>query len=45
LAGGRAAEAGPLAYLADVDADQVDTQIATLDAAIAAVTAHKNTLP
>jgi len=45
LAGGRAAEAGPLAYLADVDADQVDAQIATLDAAIAAVTAHKNTLP
>ncbi len=36
---------GPLAYLADVDADQVDAQIATLDAAIAAVTAHKNTLP
>lgn len=32
---------GPLAYLTDVDADQVDAQIATLDA----VTAHKNTLP
>lgn len=36
---------GPTAYLADVDADQVDAQIATLDAAIQAVTAHKNTLP
>lgn len=36
---------GPLAYLADVDADQVDAQIATLDSATQAVTAHKNTLP
>ena len=36
---------GPAAYLADVDADQVDAQIATLDSAIQAVTAHKNTLP
>ncbi|MGI4866660.1 MAG: hypothetical protein ACRYFZ_22250 [Janthinobacterium lividum] len=36
---------GPAAYLADVDADQVDAQIATLDAALAAVAAHKGTLP
>lgn len=36
---------GPTAYLTDVDADQVDAQLATLDAAIAAVTAHKATLP
>ncbi len=36
---------GATAYLADVDADQVDAQIATLDAAIRAVTARKATLP
>jgi hypothetical protein len=35
---------GSTAYLADVDADQVDAQITTLDAAIQAVTAHKDTL-
>ena len=36
---------GPTAYLADVDADQVDAQITTLDAAIQAVTARKAALP
>lgn len=32
---------GPTAYLADVDADQVDVQLATLEAAIQAVSARK----
>ncbi|RTQ49713.1 hypothetical protein EJV47_12940 [Hymenobacter gummosus] len=36
---------GADAYLAGVDADQVDAQIATLDRAIAEVTAHRDTLP
>lgn len=36
---------GPTAYLAEVDDDQIDGQIAVLDAAIQAVTAHKDTLP
>ena len=36
---------GPLAYLADVDADQVDAQLATLEAAIQAVTTRKAALP
>ncbi|MGI4870919.1 MAG: hypothetical protein ACRYFX_07045 [Janthinobacterium lividum] len=40
-----AAVSGPTAYLTDVDADQVDGQIAVLDAAIAAVTARKAALP
>ena len=40
-----AAVTGPTAYLADVDADQVDAQIATLDAAIQAVTNRKAALP
>jgi hypothetical protein len=40
-----AAVTGPPAYLADVDADQVDAQIATLDAAIQAVTNRKAALP
>ena len=35
---------GPDAYLADVDDDQVDAQIATLDKAIQDVTKHKDTL-
>ncbi|TYZ10575.1 hypothetical protein FY528_08910 [Hymenobacter lutimineralis] len=38
------AVSGAEAYLADVDADQVDAQLSTLDAAIAAVTAHRATL-
>ena len=45
LALSNAAVSGPAAYLADVDADQVDAQIATLDAAIQAVTARKAALP
>lgn len=36
---------GATAYLADVDADQVDAQLATLEAAIQAVTARKAALP
>lgn len=40
-----AAVTGPTAYLADVDADQVDAQLGTLDAAIQAVTARKAALP
>jgi len=36
---------GPLAYLADVDADQVDAQLATLEAAIQAVGTRKAALP
>ena len=36
---------GATAYLADVDADQVDGQIAILTAAQTAVTAHRATLP
>ena len=36
---------GPSAYLADVDADQVDAQLATLDAAMQAVSARRATLP
>jgi len=40
-----AAVTGFSAYLIDVDADQVLAQIATLDAAIAAVTARKAALP
>jgi len=36
---------GPLAYLADVDADQVDAQLATLEAAMQAVGARKAALP
>ena len=35
---------GPASYLADVDADQVDAQLATLDAAIQAVSARRATL-
>ncbi|WP_046246247.1 hypothetical protein [Hymenobacter terrenus] len=35
---------GPLAYLADVDADQIDSQIATLDTAIQTVTDYRATL-
>ena len=40
-----AAVSGPTAYLADVDADQVDAQVATLEKAIQAVTARKDALP
>jgi hypothetical protein len=40
-----AAVTGPTAYLADVDADQVDAQIATLDSALQAVSARKAALP
>lgn len=40
-----AAVSGPSAYLADVDADQVAAQVATLDAAIRAVTTRKAALP
>jgi transcriptional regulator with XRE-family HTH domain len=40
-----AAVTGPTAYLADVDADHVDAQLATLEAAIQAVTARKAALP
>jgi hypothetical protein len=36
---------GPTAYLADVDADQVDAQLATLEAAIQAVGTRKAALP
>lgn len=36
---------GPLAYLADVDADQVDAQLATLEAAIQAVGTRRAALP
>jgi len=36
---------GPLAYLADVDADQVDAQLATLEAAMQAVGTRKAALP
>jgi hypothetical protein len=36
---------GSTAYLADVDADQIDAQIATLNTAIQAVTARKAALP
>ncbi|MDQ2772755.1 MAG: hypothetical protein M3Y54_19905 [Bacteroidota bacterium] len=36
---------GPTAFLSEVDADQVDAQIATLDNTIQRVTAHKDTLP
>ena len=36
---------GSTAYLADVDADQVDAQIATLTTAIQAVTTRKAALP
>ena len=36
---------GAAAYLADVDADQVDAQLATLQTAIAEVTAHRATVP
>ena len=45
LALSTSAVTGPTAYLADVDADQVDAQIATLDAAIQAVTVRKAALP
>lgn len=45
LALSTAAVSGPTAYLSDVDADQVVAQIATLDAAIQAVTARKVALP
>ncbi|MGY3087338.1 prophage DNA circulation protein [Hymenobacter sp. UYAg731] len=38
------AQTGSVAYLADVDADQIDAQIATLTAAQTAVTAHRATL-
>ena len=40
-----AAVTGPPAYLADVDADQVNAQIATLETAIQAVTTRKAALP
>ncbi len=36
---------GSAAFLADVDADQIAAQVATLTAAQTAVTAHKATLP
>lgn len=36
---------GDAAYLADVDADQVDAQLATLEAAMQAVTARRAALP
>ncbi|GAB3863970.1 hypothetical protein GCM10028824_00890 [Hymenobacter segetis] len=39
------AVSGPTAYLADVDADQIDAQIATLDASIKAVEDRKAALP
>ena len=38
------AQTGSEAYLADVDADQIDAQIATLTAAKTGVTAHRATL-
>jgi hypothetical protein len=38
------ATTGHLAFLAEVDDDQVDAQIATLENAIQVVTAHKGTL-
>ncbi len=40
-----AAVSGPTAYLSNVDADQIDAQLATLDTAIQAVTARKAALP
>jgi hypothetical protein len=40
-----AAVTGPTAYLADVDADQVDAQIATLATAMQAVMDRKDALP
>ena len=39
------ATTGPTAFLAEVDADQVDAQIAALDVAIQAVQARKAALP
>ena len=40
-----AAVSGPTAYLVDVDSDQVDAQINTLNAAIQVVTTRKAALP
>lgn len=40
-----AAVSGPIAHLDDVDSDQVDVQIATLNAAIQVVTTRKAALP
>ncbi len=40
-----AAEGGPAAFLAEVDADQIDAQVAILTAAIAAVQARHDALP
>lgn len=39
------AQTGAAAYLADVDADQINARIATLTAVQTAVTAHRATLP
>ena len=40
-----AAVSGPIAHLVDVDSDQVDVQITTLNAAIQVVTTRKAALP